>query len=214
MTGPIGKFLKPLSTGLVNHLDSCYTIHIMSADIDIDLADRNQLLALILATPARQQHQNQIRKHNSGIYVTDIPWDPINHCSALDYETAEQLGYFKIDLLNMSVYQLIQSPEHYKQMLNKTPNWQRLWQDPEWARQLVHIGNYTDLLESMLPDSIPRMAAFISIIRPGKAHLQNQPWDQVFASVWDGDDSRGFVFKKSHAISYAALVALHMNLID
>jgi hypothetical protein len=66
----------------------------------------------------------------------------------------------------------------------------------------------------MRPDSIARMAAFISIIRPGKAHLQNQPWDQVFASVWDGDDSRGYVFKKSHAVSYAALVALHMNLID
>jgi hypothetical protein len=66
----------------------------------------------------------------------------------------------------------------------------------------------------MRPDSIARMAAFISIIRPGKAHLQNQPWDQVFASVWDGDDSRGYVFKKSHSVSYAALVALHMNLID
>jgi hypothetical protein len=58
------------------------------------------------------------------------------------------------------------------------------------------------------------MAAFISIIRPGKAHLQNKSWDQVFASVWDGNDSRGFVFKKSHAISYAALVSLHMNLLN
>jgi hypothetical protein len=79
---------------------------------------------------------------------------------------------------------------------------------------LVHVGNYTDLLTSMKPDSIPRMAAFISIIRPGKAHLQNQPWDQVFASVWDGDNSRGFTFKHSHAVSYAALVALHMNLLN
>jgi hypothetical protein len=66
----------------------------------------------------------------------------------------------------------------------------------------------------MRPDSIPRMAAFISIIRPGKAHLQNQSWDRVFDTVWDSDDSRGFVFKQSHAISYAALVALHMNLLN
>jgi hypothetical protein len=58
------------------------------------------------------------------------------------------------------------------------------------------------------------MAAFISVIRPGKAHLQNQPWDMVFASVWDGDDRRGYTFKKSHSISYAKLVALHMNLLD
>jgi hypothetical protein len=58
------------------------------------------------------------------------------------------------------------------------------------------------------------MAAFISIIRPGKAHLHNQPWETVFESVWDGDDSKGFTFKKSHAISYSVLVTLHMNLLN
>jgi len=186
----------------------------MSADIDIDLADRDQLLQLIQATPARQDVNGQTRRHNSGVYVTDIPKDPINACAAIDYETAEQLGYFKIDLLNMSVYQLIKSPEHYQAMLAATPPWERLWTDPDWAGQLVHVGNYTDLLKSMRPDTIPRMAAFISIIRPGKAHLQNKPWDEVFDSVWDGDASRGFVFKHAHAIGYAALVTLHMNLLS
>jgi hypothetical protein len=99
-------------------------------------------------------------------------------------------------------------------MLATTPDWNRLWQDTEWTSQLVHIGNYTDLLKSMRPDSIPRMAAFISIIRPGKSHLQNKPWSEVFATVWDGDTSRGYTFKRSHSISYAALVALHMNLLS
>jgi hypothetical protein len=186
----------------------------MSADIDIDLSDRDQLLKLIHATPARQLHQGQVRRHNSGVYVTDIPRDPINQCAAIDYETAEARGYFKIDLLNMSVYQLIKSLEHYQVLLGQTPDWTRLWRDPAWAQQLVHVGNYTELLATMKPDSIPRMAAFISIIRPGKAHLQNRPWDQVFESVWDGDSSRGFVFKKAHAVGYAALVVLHMNLLS
>jgi len=186
----------------------------MSADIDIDLADRDQLLKLIDATPARQLHQGQVRRHNSGVYVTNIPYDPVNECAAIDYEEAEKLGYFKIDLLNMTVYQLIQSPEHYKEVLAKEPPWSRLWTDTEWAEQLVHVGNYTELLKTMRPDSIPRMAAFISIIRPGKAHLQNKPWAEVFDSVWDGDDSRGFVFKHAHAIGYAALVALHINLLN
>jgi hypothetical protein len=138
----------------------------------------------------------------------------VNQCAAIDYETAEQRGYFKIDFLNMHVYKLIQSPEHYKQMLTTPPPWARLWQDAAWASELVHVGNYTDLLASMKPDSIPRMAAFISIIRPGKAHLQNRSWATVFESVWDGDDSRGYTFKKSHAVSYAALVVLHMNLLN
>lgn len=186
----------------------------MSADIDLDLADRNQLLELIRATPARQISNGQVRKHNSGVYVTDIPYDPINDCATIDYEQAEQRGYFKIDLLNMSVYQLVKTPEHYQALIDQEPTWSRLWTDPEWARQLVHVGNYTDLLASMKPDTIPRMAAFISIIRPGKAHLQNKPWKEVFETVWDGDDSRGFVFKHAHAIGYAALVALHMNLLS
>jgi hypothetical protein len=186
----------------------------MSADIDLDLADRDQLLKLIRATPARQMHQGQVRRHNSGVYVTDIPYDPVNECASIDYETAEQLGYFKIDLLNMSVYQLVKSPEHYEQLLGQEPNWSRLWADPEWAKKLVHVGGHINLLQSMKPDSIPRMAAFISIIRPGKAHLQNRPWAEVFETVWDGDASKGFVFKHAHAIGYAALVALHMNILN
>lgn len=186
----------------------------MSADIDLDLADRDQLLTLINAIPARQLHQGQVRRHNSGVYVTDIPYDPVNACAAIDYEQAEQLGYFKIDLLNMSVYQLIKSPEHYQKMLGQEPTWSQLWTNTEWAKQLVHIGNYTNLLATMKPDSVPRMAAFISIIRPGKAHLQNKPWAEVFETVWDGDNSRGFVFKHAHAVGYAALVALHMNLLS
>jgi DNA polymerase III alpha subunit len=185
----------------------------MSADIDLDFANREAVLKLIQHTPARQTVQGQTRRHNSGVYVTDIPLDPVNRCATIDYEAAEQLGYFKIDFLNMSVYQLITSAEHYAQAVATEPTWSRLWQEPEWARQLAHVGNYTDLLNAMRPDTIPRMAAFISIIRPGKAHLQRQTWDQVFASVWDGDESRGYTFKKSHAISYAALVALHMNLL-
>lgn len=186
----------------------------MSADIDIDFADREQALKLIQHVPARLEVDGRVRKHNSGVYITDIPQDPIHECAAIDYETAEQRGYFKIDFLNMHVYKLIKSPEHYQQMLDATPPWDRLWQDPAWATQLVHVGNYTDLLKVMKPDSIPRMAAFISIIRPGKAHLQTLPWADVFASVWDGDESRGYTFKKSHAVSYAALVALHMNLLN
>jgi len=186
----------------------------MSADIDIDMPDRSRLLELIQHVPARQTVDGRPRRHNSGIYVTDIPRDIVNGCAAIDYEAAEKRGYFKIDLLNMSVYQLIQDPAHYERMLSQEPPWSRLWTDAPWASQLVHVGNYVDLLREMKPDSIPRMAAFISIIRPGKAHLQRRPWAEVFASVWDGDASKGFVFKKSHAISYAMLVKLHMNLLN
>lgn len=185
---------------------------VIQSDIDIDVPNRDEVLKLIRHVPARQSAEG--RRHNSGVYVTDIPRDPVHNCAAIDYESAEDRGYFKIDLLNMTVYQLVRDPAHYEQLLKRDPNWSRLWTDAEWASKLVHVGNYTELLRSMKPDSIPRMAAFISIIRPGKAHLQNRAWEDVFATVWDGDESRGYTFKKSHAVSYAALVALHMNLLE
>ena len=186
----------------------------MRADIDIDLADRNQVLAHIRSIAARQVNGDRVQRHASGVYVTDIPRDPLRDMAALDYREAEDRGYFKIDLLNMSVYQLIRDNEHYEAMLSRQPPWSRLWEDPEWARGLVHVGEHTDLLALMRPDSIPRMAAVISMIRPGKAHLRAQPWERVFAEVWDGDTSLGYTFKKAHAVSYAHLVALHMNLRD
>lgn len=186
----------------------------MSADIDIDVPDRDRVLDLITHTRASIRRDSTVKLHNSGVYVTAIPYDPVNQCAALDYEEAERRGYFKIDILNQSVYKLIRDQDHLVWALEQQPPWSRLWQDPDWASQLVHVGNYQDLLAVMQPDSIARMAAFISIIRPGKAHLQRRPWAEVFDSVWDGDSSRGFVFKKSHAISYAQLVALHMVLLQ
>lgn len=186
----------------------------MSADIDIDVPDRQALLKLISHTAARQLVKGQIRRHGSGVYVTEIPKDPVNDCAAIDYTEAEHRGYFKIDLLNMSVYTLVRDPAHYEQLLTQEPDWSRLWTDPGWASNLVHVGNYIDLLKSMKPDSITRMAAFISIIRPGKAHLQNRPWAEVFESVWDGNESHGYTFKKSHSLGYAMLVLLHMNLLE
>ena len=61
------------------------------SDIDIDLGDRDKLLSLIDHTPASIR-KNEVKKHNTGVYVTDIPYDPINNLSALDYEDAEVRG--------------------------------------------------------------------------------------------------------------------------
>ena len=68
----------------------------MSADIDLDLADREQLMKLIKCTPARlttfginaREKVGDQRRHNSGVYVTDIPYDPVNNCAAIDYKHA------------------------------------------------------------------------------------------------------------------------------
>jgi len=185
----------------------------MSADIDIDFGDRDRVLGLIRSIPARQENNGQIKRHNSGVYVTDIPYDPIRECASIDYQTAEQRGYFKIDLLNMSVYQLIRDPEHYAEMLSKEVPWTKL-QDQEFCKKIVHVGNHHDLICSLKPDSIARMAMFLAVIRPAKRYLADKSWAEIAQKIWTRPADDSYFFKKSHAVGYAQLVALHMNLID
>jgi hypothetical protein len=182
-----------------------------NSDIDIDLGDRDKILSLIPHTKASIRKQD-IRKHNTGIYVTDIPYDPINDLAALDYEDAENRGYIKLDLLNVHVYNMIRDENHLLSLM-KEPNWNKL-KDKNFVEQLIHLGNHYHQIQSMPEsiDSIPRLAMFLAIIRPGKKHLIGKSWKEVAQTVWEKDVS-GYVFKKSHSIAYAQLVVVHMNLL-
>ena len=183
------------------------------ADIDIDFADREDILKHITHTSARQERDEGVRKHNSGVYVTEIPYDPINDCASIDYEQAEQRGYIKIDFLNVNVYKLIRDQAHYETMLNKEPPWHRL-QEQEFVEKLIHVGNHHKLICNMNVNSIARMAMFLALIRPGKRDLLDKSWEKIGKNIWTIPTDGSYYFKKAHAVSYAVLVALHMNLID
>lgn len=185
----------------------------MSADIDIDFANRQDILQHIKHVPARKLHKNKPERHNSGVYVQPIPYDPMLNCSSLHYKDADERGYFKIDFLNVSVYQHIRDEEHYRELLNREPPWHRL-KEKEFVEQIVHISNYPKLVAECMPDSIPRMAMFIAALRPAKKHLLGKPWKEIAEEIWVKDDNDEYAFKQSHSISYAVLVALHMNIID
>jgi hypothetical protein len=81
--------------------------------------------------------------------------------------------------------------------------------------QLIHLGNHFNSMRKMAEpiDSIPRLAMFLAVIRPAKKHLIGLPWKEVAKTVWDKDSDGGYSFKKSHAIAYAHLVVVHMNLL-
>lgn len=183
------------------------------SDIDIDLGDRTQALAHIKHVPASILRDNKLVKHNSGIYVTDIPVDPFTGQASLDYNIAEDRGYVKLDLLNVSLYTQITSEEHLMTLMQQEPAWEKLY-DPEFFAQLIHVGSHYDLLLKCpeAVNSIPRMAMFLALIRPGKRHLIGKTWREIAATVWD-KTNEGYAFKKAHGISYAHLVVVHMNLL-
>jgi hypothetical protein len=55
---------------------------------------------------------------------------------------------------------------------------------------------------------------FLAVIRPAKRHLIGLPWAKVAETVWEKSTDGSYGFKKSHAISYSHLVAVHMNLLS
>ena len=185
------------------------------SDIDIDVGDRQSVLKLIKHVAASSVNDDKIEKHNTGIYVTDIPNDPNTNQSTIDYREAEERGYIKLDILNVSVYNQIHSEEELDVLLERSPPWHRL-SDSAFFERIIHIGNafyaYRQLDQPV--DSIERMAMFLALIRPAKRHLIGSPWKTIEQSIWQRPDNDDYYFKKSHGTAYAHLVAVHMNLVD
>jgi hypothetical protein len=152
--------------------------------------------------------------HNTGVYVTDIPRDPVTGVATIDYRTAEQRGYIKLDFLNVGLYNQVKSEQHLEQLMSQVPDWNRFNTDRGFFEQLIHVNNHWDLLKSMPEpvDSIPRLAMFLSVIRPAKRHLAGRVWKEVAESVWVKPDDDSYFFKRAHAVAYAHLVVVNMNL--
>lgn len=183
------------------------------SDIDIDLPNRDKLLELIEHTPAAMLKANPIKRHNSGVYVCPVPYNPITNMCSVDYNEMDKRGYFKLDLLNNHVYEQVKNEAHLIELM-RDPNWNKL-NDRKFVEQLVQLGNHYDSLHKMPEpvNSIPRLSMFLAIIRPGKKHLIGETWSVVSKSVWEKDEN-GYTFKRSHSLAYAFLVGVHMNLLE
>lgn len=184
-----------------------------NSDIDIDFSDRNQVLKHIEHIPAAMRNVKPIRKHATGIHVTKIPIDPINRMSAIDYSEAEERGYLKLDFLNVHVYTNVKDEKHLIDLM-RDPNWKNL-QKREFVEKLIHLNNQFDNIQRMPEpiDSIPKLAMFLAMIRPGKKHLLGKPWNEVSKTIWEKEDT-GYSFKKSHGLAYSHLVVVNMNMLE
>jgi hypothetical protein len=184
------------------------------SDIDIDVADRDRALAVFDHTAASIIRDGKNSKHNTGVYFTPVPVDPFTGRASLDYEAAEERGYVKVDVLNVGLYSQIKSEQHLQELMQQEPAWDRLY-DPEFCARLIHIGAHYDTLIRMpeAVNSIPRLAMFLAVIRPAKRHLIGLPWAEVARIVWERPADDSYYFKKAHAVGYAHLVAVNMNLL-
>lgn len=178
-------------------------------DIDIDFPDRSKLLGLL---PHRVASLEDGKPHKTGVYFSEIPVNPVSNIATIDYKHAEQLGYFKIDCLNVSIYQDVRDSDHLDKLMNTEPLWDLLDHD-EFVDQIFHINGHGAVLREMKPRSILQLAAVLAMIRPAKRHLIGKDWETVMANIWIKPETDDYYFKKSHAISYAHAVVVHMNLV-
>lgn len=178
-------------------------------DIDIDFGDRDTVLSKLNHYVAKLPTG---KKHNTGIYVTEIPHNPLDKIATIDYKEAEDRGYFKLDFLNVNLYKNVKDEQHLNKLMNKEPLWELL-QYQEISDKLFHVSGHSDVLKILKPGSILELACALAIIRPAKRYLLNRSWDQIHKEVWLKPDNDQYYFKKAHAVSYAMAVVLDLNLL-
>jgi len=181
-------------------------------DIDIDFADRNRALSVLKHIDASLD--STFKKHNTGVYCTSVPYNPITGVSTIDYKTAEERGYFKIDFLNVSIYEGVKNKEHLTHLLSQEPLWDLLEQK-EFCDLIFHVNGYHELIKQLKPRSIEQLAMLLALLRPGKKHLipvcKEKGFQAIEDEIWT--KTAEYSFKKSHSVGYAHAIVVQMNLI-
>ena len=178
-------------------------------DIDIDLKNRDDVLTKLKHIPA-SIITDSVKKHNTGVYFHDMPYDPSTNLSTINYKEAEDLGYFKIDLLNVNIYEYVSNEAHLNRLLEREPDWDLLL-NKEIVKQLFHIHDHYDIIAQMQPRSIDQLAMVLAIIRPAKSPLLGESWQTIQKQVWTKPKDNSYYFKKSHAVSYAYAIIVQLN---
>ena len=178
-------------------------------DIDIDFADRDVILSQLNHRVAKLDTG---KKHNTGVYVTECPHNPVDNICTVDYKTAEDRGYFKLDFLNVSIYKDVKDETHLISLMRKEPLWELL-EHKDFVDQVFHLSGHDSLLKQLKPTSVSQLAATLAIIRPAKRHLADKDWQTIMKEVWIKPTNGEYYFKKAHAFAYAVSVVVHMNLL-
>jgi len=181
-------------------------------DIDIDFIDRDEALEYFKHVRAKRVEDGKSVKHNTGVYMHEVPFDPENNLCSVPYEEAENQGLFKIDFLNVSLYKGIKNEEHLNRLMETEPLWDLLEQD-DFTDLLFHVNGHGQILRKLKPTTIPQLAAVLAMIRPAKRHLIDQTWPVIMTEVWKKPEGEEYFFKKSHATAYAVAIVVQMNLI-
>jgi hypothetical protein len=181
-------------------------------DVDLDFFDRDKVLAQFKHVTASRLEKQEVKKHNTGVYFHNAPVQPFTGLCTIDHKEADERGYFKIDMLNVHIYEHVRDEEHLNTLLEKEPLWELLT-EPDFSNKLFHVAEHSTILKSVKPTSIQQLAAVLAMIRPAKRHLIGKQWPDIMKEVWTKPTDGSYYFKKAHAVAYAHAIVVHMNLL-
>jgi len=186
-------------------------------DIDIDFKTNfDPLDHFPTAVRASLVKDGELKKHPAGAYLQNIPKDRITNLSAIPFEQAEELGYFKIDFLHISLLDVFESKSEIRALLKKEPDWSLL-ENQESVEKLSQVHRHYDIVTRIKPKSIEEVADCIALIRPGKRHLLELYIDNketIRKELYKKPEgSKKYYFKRSHSLAYALNIVLQLHLI-
>lgn len=186
----------------------------ITTDVDIDVFNRDSILKDIECIFGRiDRADGKFEKHPTGLYFQNIPRDPTTNIASLDHKVANNYGYFKVDFLNVNMYEGVRNEAHLLELLDRDPPWD-FFEFEEVTDKLFHLKGYSRLLTKYKPQSVEDLAMILAIIRPSKAYLQQSGWDAIRKDVWvKHSDEDKYFFKRSHSISYSLAIIVNLNLL-
>lgn len=180
----------------------------IDTDIDIDVLDRDTALALV-------QHVSAVgkgrRKHPSGVYFQNIPYDPETGLSSFGTSEAANYGFFKVDILNNTIYEGVRDSAHLDELVATEPDW-NLFVNEDFTSKLAQLQNAGRVLAHIKPKSVEDLAVVLALLRPAKSHLIGSPRDVIDAQIWDKGHGGEYSFKRAHALAYATSIIVQANL--
>lgn len=183
-------------------------------DIDIDVSDNKHVRELLpCAVRASILENKDLKAHIVGLYFQNMPKDTITGVAAIPHDYAEEYGFNKIDILNLSFLENFTNKQQIRTLLEKEPDW-KLLLDSTVVEKLFHLSKHAQTLKKVAPTTVEELADVLALIRPNKKHLIDKYRINTLSvrkELYKKTDASDL--RKSHAVPYALLIVLQLHLI-
>lgn len=183
-------------------------------DIDIDVPNTFKPENIFKIIRASTVEKEELKPHAVGVYFQDIPKDPLTGLASIPYDVAEDFGFTKIDMIHLNLLSYFKSKEEMLKLMEIEPKWELL-EDRDFVSKLFHLSNQFELVYKIKPKSIIELADVLCLIRPNKRllvdkYIKNSKAirPELYTKREPSD------LRKSHAVAYALLIVLQMNLFE